>query len=141
MRSGLIIIILSSILLVSGCVSQTNIPQDQNNATGPALKEFTLTISHTSYSPSVLTVNKGDMIRVNAVSVRGTGLESGFSHNHGVAIDEYNIDVSTPSETTPTVINFVADKSGTFTIYCKSCWDGPFGKEHPDIRAMLVVNP
>jgi len=139
-----------SVLLVSGCVSQYGGTQTGGTGTNqtttappsaPGIKEFSMTIGHTFYNPSTITVNKGDTVRIMAVSATGTGLESGVSHNHGITIDEYNINVAIPSETRPVVISFVADKTGTFSIYCKTCWDGPFGREHPDIRATLVVNP
>jgi len=141
MNKLFVVVLLSAIVLASGCTSQQQNNQQNQKPTEPELKESTMTISHTFYNPSTITVNNGDMVRINAISARGTGLESGLGHNHGITIDEYNINVAAPSETTPVVINFVADKEGTFTIYCKSCWDGPFGREHPDIRATLVVNP
>lgn len=136
MNKLFVVVLLSAIVLVMGCTQQ-----QANQQTEPGIKEFTMTVGHTFYNPATITVKKGDMVKINAISARGTGLESGLSHNHGITIDEYNIDVATPSETTPVVINFIADKEGTFSIYCKSCWDGPFGRGHPDIRATLVVMP
>ena len=134
-----VLLIFSSIILViliAGCTSTSSI-----NQTGPSEKQFSLTIGHTFYNPSTITVNEGDFVKIMAVSSEGTGLESGNSHNHGFAIDEYWIDVVAPSETVPVVIAFTANKTGTFSVYCKSCWNGPFGRGHPDIRAQLIVNP
>ncbi len=47
----------------------------------------------------------------------------------------------------PVIIEFVADKEGTFTIYCKTCnddensWKARTSSAHPDIRATLEVLP
>ena len=136
-------ILLILIVIVTGCVGQSN----QGNLSGsnnnidstPGLKEFNVVISHTSYSPNRFEVNKGDTVRFSALAAPGTGTESGLSHNHGMTIDEYNINQAVTSEKTPTTIEFLADKSGTFSIYCKTCWDGPYGRGHPDIRATLIV--
>lgn len=155
-----------AIVLVSACVSQqpagqqgaqqsaeqgpqqqTEQPSQQQEQGGiggaatVALKEFRVTIGHTFYSPNTLEVNKGDAVRFLANSAKGTGVESGFSHNHGITIDEYEINQAVAIEDTsnPVVIQFVADKAGTFKIYCKTCLDGPFGTNHPAIQATLAV--
>ena len=100
------------------------------------VKEFHVTIGHTFYSPASFVVHKGDTVRFLAVAAPGTG-----SHNHGITIDEYGINQAVTREDASNlvVIEFVADKQGTFTVYCKPCWDGPYGRSHPDIRATLVV--
>ncbi len=105
------------------------------------VKEFSVTIFHTSYSPKTFEVNLGDPVRISAIS--GPGLES---HKHGITIDAYNINraARTTDPNNPEVIEFVADKRGTFTIYCKTCNDADGFKgisniDHPDIRATLIV--
>jgi plastocyanin len=105
----------------------------------PGTRVIPLTIYHTRYDPARIEVQKGDRVRIDALAAAGTGTESGFNHNHGVTIDEYGINVAATSEAVPTPVEFTADKEGTFAIYCKTCWDGPFGEEHPSIRAQLVV--
>lgn len=119
---------------VSDAGGQTTTTQPPAPTSEPAVKEFNVTISHTSYSPASFRVNVGDTVRIYAVAAPGTA-----SHNHGITIDEYNVNVAVTSETNPAQIVFVADRAGTFDIWCKTCWDGPFGKGHPDIRATLVV--
>ncbi len=105
------------------------------------VKEFNVTIFHTSYSPKTFEVNLGDPVRISAIS--GPGLES---HKHGITIDAYNINraARTTNPSNPEIIEFVADKRGTFTIYCRTCndidgWKGNSNIDHPDIRATLVV--
>lgn len=147
--------LLFAIVAASACVSQqppnqTSYPQPPGNsgqemppqppATG--VKEFAMIISHTSYSPDKFTVNKGDTVRFLANAAKGTGAQSGFDHNHGITIDEFDVNQAVPTEVgnPPVVIQFVADKAGEFRIYCKTCLDGPFGANHPAIQATLVVN-
>lgn len=129
-----------AVVVVAGCASAPSeiIPAPQQSPQ-PGTSQFSVTIAHTAYSPSTFEVAAGDTVRFIALAAKGTGAESGFSHNHGITIDEYEINAAVPSETTPTMITFVADKAGTFSVYCRTCWDGPFGREHPDIRATLVV--
>ncbi|MBI2971800.1 MAG: cupredoxin domain-containing protein [Candidatus Aenigmarchaeota archaeon] len=142
-----------AVLLVAGCTQQggyettTTQPSATTTTSGgqttsttaaqqPGVKEFRVTVSHTFYSPSSFIVTKGDTVRLLAVAAPGTS-----SHNHGIAIDEYAINqpVTVEDASNPVTIEFVADKAGSFRIYCKPCWDGPFGRNHPDIQATLVV--
>ena len=141
MKNGFVVLLVLIVVFIAGCTAQQPADgQNQQNTTAPSEKQFTMIVGHTFYNPSSITVNKGDMVKILALSAKGTGLEGGNSHNHGMTVDEYGIDVATLSETTPIVITFVADKEGTFSIYCKPCWDGPFGRNHPDIKATLIVN-
>lgn len=102
----------------------------------PGLVEVKMTIGHTSYEPNVIEAKAGDKIIIKAVAAKGTS-----THNHGITIDEYNINkaVTTEDKENPSIIEFMADKAGEFRIYCKTCWDGPFGRNHPDIEAKLIV--
>lgn len=133
--------ILFAVILVSGCVqqSQTQQPPAQPNEThAPQTRQFSMVIGHTFYNPSTLTVNKGDTVVIKAVAAPGT-----VSHLHGITIDDYEINEAVISEdpNNPVVIQFIADKEGAFTIYCKTCWSGSFGQGHPPIKAFLDVKP
>ena len=121
------------------CINLVCTQQEKKSAqpsTTQNVKEFRVAIGHTSFNPASFTVQQGDTVRFLAVAAPGTG-----SHNHGITIDEYGINQAVTREDArnPVVIEFVADKQGTFTVYCKPCWDGPYGRSHPDIRATLVV--
>lgn len=117
-------------------VAKTPVPEQKLQVTQPqqAFKEFRVVIGHTSYKPDSFTVKRGDRIKLLATVASGTA-----GHNHGVTIDEFNVNEAVTTEDNPKAIEFTADKAGTFSIWCKTCWDGPFGKGHPDIRAKLVV--
>lgn len=121
---------------------ESTCPESPSVKVTPGVKEFKVTIAHTFYSTNTFTVNKGDTVRFLANAAPGTGAESGFSHNHGITIDEYSINqaVAVEDVNNPVAIEFVADRTGEFTIYCKTCMDGPFGAGHPAIQAKLIVN-
>ena len=125
--------LLIAALMVAGCAQPQ---QGTTSTTTQGVKEFRVEISHFDYKPASFTVNKGDTVRFLAVAAAGTG-----SHNHGITIDEFGINVAVKTEdpSNPVKIEFVADKTGTFKIWCKTCWDGPFGTSHPPIQATLVV--
>ncbi|MBI4175698.1 MAG: cupredoxin domain-containing protein [Candidatus Aenigmarchaeota archaeon] len=133
---------LLAVLVVSGCTGGSQAPPAGGGGGGggsgepvtPGAKTFSVTIGHTSYSPASFEANRGDTVRFLAKVAAGTE-----SHNHGITIDEYGINEAVTSSTEAKAIEFVADKAGTFSMYCKTCWDGPFGRGHPDIRATLVV--
>ena len=115
---------------------QSNQDIKVNQQDGDNTKEFYVEISHNTYTPKNFAVNKGDKVRFLMIASRGT-----LNHNHGITIDEYNINQAATTEDPLKAdkIEFIADKQGTFKIYCKTCWDGPFGRGHPDIQASLVV--
>ena len=56
-----------------------------------------------------------------------------------MTIDEFGIDEAVIDEREPKVIEFIAVKKGSFKIYCAPCWEGPYGRGHPDIEATLIV--
>ncbi|MBI4010033.1 MAG: hypothetical protein HY361_02455 [Candidatus Aenigmarchaeota archaeon] len=96
-------------------------------------KEFKITLDHNvGYSLSKIVVNKGDTVRILAISNQ--------PHDHGIAIDAYDINqvVVKTSFDSPDIIEFTADKAGTFEIYCKTCETGPLGA-HPWMKGTLEV--
>jgi len=104
---------------------QNSISQNINNKS--AVKEFTMTANNYQFSPSTITVNKGDTVRLKITSLDKT---------HGIAISEYGINEVLPPNKEVTV-EFVADKSGSFTYFCSV----PCGPGHADMKGTLVVNP
>ncbi len=114
---------------IAGCTQQTTTPQSAE----PGVREFRVTIGHAFYDPNTFEANSGDLVRFIAVAAPGTA-----SHNHGITIDEFSISEAVTSETQPKTIEFHVSK-GTFTIYCRTCWEGPYGRGHPDIKGTLIV--
>jgi nitrous oxide reductase len=126
-------------VFVAGCVgAESNQTGDttQNNQTSLGITEAKMIITHTSYSPTKITAKQDDTVRILATTVPGQQ-----DHNHGITIDEYGVNeaVTTTDQNDPKIIEFTADKKGSFKIYCKTCWDGPFGTGHPNIQATLEV--
>ncbi|MBI4095835.1 MAG: cupredoxin domain-containing protein [DPANN group archaeon] len=126
-----IALILIAVIALSGCAGNT-----AGKSTDGTVKIIPLTIAHTSYNPGKINVNLGDYVKIQAVAAVGTS-----THAHGVTIDEYGINkkVTTEDPSSPEVIEFLADKAGTFKIYCGTCKEGIFGTDHPKIEAELVV--
>jgi plastocyanin len=134
-------------MLLLGCTQPKPIdngpaPQPSPGSNSGNVKEFNVLIMHTGYQPNSFTVNKGDSVRFVANTAPGTTW-----HGHGIAIDEFSVNQAVKSEdaSNPVIIQFVADKSGTFRIYCKTCnadadsFKATTGAEHPPIEATLMV--
>ena len=125
------IIFFVALIAAAACTQQAATTNSE-----PGTKEFQVTIGHTFYNPRTFEANVGDTVRFLAIAAQGTA-----AHNHGITIGAFGVDqaVTTEDANNPIDIEFVADKSGTFDIYCATCWEGPYGRGHPDIRATLVV--
>jgi plastocyanin len=80
--------------------------------------------------PTTITVSQRDTVKIITNDLNP-------SHNHGITIDGYGINQVTSNNP---VIQFTADKTGTFKIWCQTCLDGPLGA-HPWMTGTLVVNP
>lgn len=97
------------------------------SASNPQTREITLEARRFAYSPERIEVNKGDRVVLTVASQDVT---------HGVYVDGYGV----KSEAAPgedAVIEFVADKPGTFRIRCPvNC-----GELHPFMIGLLTVRP
>lgn len=92
--------------------------------TGP-LKEFDMTAKNWAFSPSVITVKKGDHVKIKITSADVT---------HGFALKDYNIKVDIEPGKTQ-IVEFTADKEGTFDFRCSV----PCGEGHREMTGSLVV--
>jgi plastocyanin len=73
------------------------------------VKEFTVTGANFSFTPSTMTVKKGDTVKITFVN------SGGF---HDLKIDEFAVATKKLSAGAQEVVEFVADKAGTFEYYC-----------------------
>ena len=89
------------------------------------LKEFTMTAKRWEFAPTTITVNRGDKVKLTIKSL---------DVDHGFEISDFNVNKKlVPGETT--VVEFTADKTGTFTFSCNvSC-----GAGHSDMQGRLIV--
>ncbi len=76
--------------------------------TGP-LKEFTVTGQNFSFTPNVINVNKGDHVKITFNNTQGF---------HDFKIDEFGVAAKQAKSPNTEVLEFTADKSGTFQYYC-----------------------
>lgn len=82
---------------------------DSGSTTEGGVKEFTVTGSSFKFEPNVLTVNKGDTVKI---TFKNTG---GF---HDLTIDGYNVHTKQIAAGATDTLEFTADKAGTFEYYC-----------------------
>lgn len=101
--------------------------QQQQNAQQAAqeVKEFKITAKQFQFEPATIEVSKGDKVRLLVTSV---------DVPHGIKIEEYGINqrLDVGKEV---VIEFTADKQGTFTAFCSVfCGSG-----HSNMKGKLIV--
>lgn len=73
------------------------------------VKEFTVTGNNFAFAPSTITVNKGDKVKITFVNSEGF---------HDWKIDEFGAATKQTKAPTTEVIEFTADKTGSFEYYC-----------------------
>lgn len=90
-----------------------------------AVQEFTMTASQYDFSPSTITVNEGDTVRITMTS---------SDVDHGISIPEFGVNMVVDTGATDTV-EFVADKAGTYKFTCSVfCGSG-----HGSMEGTLIV--
>jgi heme/copper-type cytochrome/quinol oxidase subunit 2 len=97
------------LIFFSGCV-QTQLESGGGKSAEVApkgeLREIEMTAKRYEFNPDTITVNKGDTVRITLTSLDVT---------HGIKLNEFGINMKAlPGQ--PEVIEFVADKAGTFTF-------------------------
>jgi plastocyanin len=78
-------------------------------STSSATKEFTITGHADAFSPSQLTVNKGDIVKITFKPTDTT---------HTFTLPDFNVDTGNVSSGQTKTVQFVANKSGSFQFYC-----------------------
>jgi len=94
-------------------------------ATPSDVHEFIMTAKNYEFDPSVITVKKGEKVRL---------IITATDRDHGIKIEGYDINQEL-KKGDPTTIEFTADKAGTFefkcSVYC--------GLGHRKMKGKLVV--
>ena len=97
-------------------VEVTQAPAMESEATTPsgamtkgAEKSFEVDGSNFKFSPSTLTVNEGDTVKITFKNTQGF---------HNFIIDEFNAKSKTIPANQTDELTFVANKKGTFEFYC-----------------------
>lgn len=91
----------------------------------PQVKEFSLTAKKWEFTPSTIAVNKGDSVKL---TIKSTDVD------HGFLLPEFGINKKLKAGET-TIVEFVADKTGTFSFSCNN----PCGDGHGDMKGTLKV--
>lgn len=86
-----------------------------------------MTAKKYEFSPSVVTVTKGQQVKIEITATDRT---------HGFAINDYNVDTKL-KEGVPTTVEFVADREGEFTFKCSDFC----GLGHSKMKGKLIVKP
>ncbi|MEK7138258.1 MAG: cupredoxin domain-containing protein [Patescibacteria group bacterium] len=107
-------VLLSPTSMASPIVSATTKPYvSPSPITTPTVisnvKTFTVVGRPFSFTPSEITVNKGDTVKI---------IFQNSSGNHDWRLDEFNARTNVISGGESETIQFVADKMGTFEYYC-----------------------
>lgn len=74
-----------------------------------AVKEFTVSGKNFSFSPSLITVKKGDKVKITFNNTEGF---------HDFKIDEFGVATKQIKSPDVEVLEFTADKVGSFEYYC-----------------------
>jgi plastocyanin len=114
-----LILLAGGILLGGSSTTQTNTdsiispPASDSLATttaGTAVeKEFTIVAKNFSFNPSTVSVNKGDRLKITVKNVGGF---------HDLKIDGFGVATKRISDGAEDVVEFTADKTGSFEYYC-----------------------
>ncbi len=118
MRLHIITILLVGILLVAGCgqygaqTQQTgNAPNaEQAQGSNNDAKEFTVEGSEFKFNPASITVGKGENVRITFKNAGTTG--------HSFVIGDLGVSTKVIPAGSAESVEFIADKSGTFSFYC-----------------------
>lgn len=125
--------VIDSITIQTSDGQTVEVQTDSSDASEPntseepvsTIKAFNIIARNWSFSPSSITVNEGDTVRITITSVDKT---------HGFAISEFGVNESIEAGQTKT-IEFVASKKGTFKFFCSV----PCGDGHVTMTGILIV--
>jgi len=89
------------------------------------IHEIQVTLRKYEFSPGTLLVRKGEHVKL---------IMAAADHDHGFKLDDFDINQKIPKGTT-VVVEFIADKAGTFQFRCSSVC----GLGHRNMKGILVV--
>jgi cytochrome c oxidase subunit 2 len=116
---GLILILGALMTCLAGAILAAG------QATPRGVREFTMTAKDYEFDPGVITVKKGEKVRL---------IITATDRDHGIKLDAFDVN-QVLKKGDPTIIEFTADKAGTFefkcSVYC--------GMGHRKMKGKLVV--
>jgi len=110
----------------------------QSNSTTGNVKDISMKVESWKFTPNVVNVNKGDLVRLHFVTAQD---EVALYNGHGFGIENYNVNAFLLKGTQQTV-QFIADKPGTFTFRCTSFCSAPEAaiENHFNMIGKLIVH-
>jgi len=110
----------------------------QSNSTTGNVKDISMKVQSWKFTPNVVNVNKGDLVRLHFVTAQD---EVALYNGHGFGIEKYNVNAFLLKGTQQTV-QFIADKPGTFTFRCTSFCSAPEAaiENHFNMIGKLIVH-
>ena len=124
MSKILLVGLLALVLILVGCVrggSDTEVSGNLDNG----VRVIQMKAFQFGFDPNPVIVNEGEKVKLVVTSTDVT---------HGFSIAEFGVNVKLfPGR--PSIIDFTADKSGTYTFYCSV----PCGSGHRSMRGRLIV--
>ena len=114
-------------LTIFGGASARTVAQVAKDAGTPmrGVHEIQVALRKYEFSPGSLRVKKGEHVKL---------IMSAADHDHGFKLDDFDINQKIPKGTT-VVVEFIADKAGTFQFRCSSVC----GLGHRNMKGTLVV--
>ena len=117
---------LIGLTILSAASARTAAEVAKDAGTGmQGVHEIQVTLRKYEFSPGTLHVRKGEQVKL---------VMTAADHDHGFKLDDFNINQKIPKGTT-VVVEFAADKAGTFQFRCSSVC----GIGHRGMKGTLVV--
>jgi heme/copper-type cytochrome/quinol oxidase subunit 2 len=126
-RSIALLLVGSGILLAAGPFVRRILAAPAAQDQAPTRREFTVTARDYSFSPNRVEAQQDDLIKLTVQSA---------DNAYGFTIDDYRVSKRVPAGGS-TVIEFRADRPGTFAFYSNLSNDS----RHAQMRGQLVVRP
>ena len=124
MRKILLVGLLALILIVVGCAGGGSAADVSGNLEN-GVRVIQMKAFQFGFDPNPVVVIEGDKVKLVVTSTDVT---------HGFSIAEFGVNVQLfPGR--PSIIDFTADKSGTYIFYCSV----PCGAGHRSMRGRLIV--
>ena len=120
------IVLIFVLFLIAGC-SQVDVENIEKIEETGELKEFYVEAFQFGYDPEIIEVNKGDLVRIIANS---------RDVSHSLTLPEFKVNLFLTPKNDPQIIEFIADKEGSFSFYCNK----PCGSGHGRMRGQFIVN-
>ena len=109
-----------------------------SNIAAAHVKDIPIKAESWKFTPNVISVNKGDLVRLHFVTAQD---EVELYNGHGFGIEGYNVNVFL-TKGTQQLVEFLADKPGTFTFRCTSFCSSPGAavENHFNMVGKLIVH-